>query len=72
MHLQGAQVTVEWRTKSPYESVVQCSASGAKLEGLTLRHSSPSVANNYAVYVQVMSQQLGVMPETRGVYLHLH
>ena len=48
---QGADVTILWETGRPYESVVQSSGVGVHLIGLKLRHSSPSVANNYAVYM---------------------
>jgi len=51
--LQVGTVLVEWITGRPYESVVQCSAPGCRLIGLNLSHTSPSVANNYAVYNQV-------------------
>jgi hypothetical protein len=48
-------VLVEWVTDKPYESVVQCSAPGCRLIGLNLSHTSPSVANNFAVYNQAGS-----------------
>ncbi|BDA43086.1 hypothetical protein COCOBI_04-0970 [Coccomyxa sp. Obi] len=48
----GADVTIVWETDRPYESVVQSSGAGVRLIGLKLRHSSPSVANNYAVFMQ--------------------
>ncbi|CAL8468917.1 g8458 [Coccomyxa elongata] len=48
----GADVTIVWETDRPYESVVQSSGVGVHLIGLKLRHSSPSVANNYAVFMQ--------------------
>jgi len=48
---QGSAVKVQWITTSPYESVVECTSPGVVLRGLTLRHSSKSVANNYAVYL---------------------
>ncbi|KAK9807475.1 hypothetical protein WJX72_000255 [[Myrmecia] bisecta] len=48
---QSAAVTVIWETSEPYQAVVQCSCAGARIQGLTLRHRSPSVATNYAVYV---------------------
>jgi hypothetical protein len=46
-------VEVVWSTSRPYESVVEAIAEGACLSGITLRHSSKSVANNYAVFVRV-------------------
>lgn len=48
----GAVVTVEHSTESPYESTVQASAPGCCLQGVTIRHSSPSIAANYAVLVR--------------------
>ncbi len=49
----GARPVVEWRTKEPYECTVgSCSPTGATLRGLTIRHASKSVANNYAVFLQ--------------------
>ena len=51
-------MTVVWETQKPYESVLQSSAPGAVVRGLRLRHSSPSVANNYAVFMQGGSLRL--------------
>lgn len=45
-------MTIVWETDRPYESVVQSSGVDVRLIGLKLRHSSPSVANNYAVFMQ--------------------
>lgn len=45
-------MTIVWETDRPYESVVQSSGEDVHLIGLKLRHSSPSVANNYAVFMQ--------------------
>ncbi|KXZ51409.1 hypothetical protein GPECTOR_12g371 [Gonium pectorale] len=39
----GAPVEVVWETKEPYQSTV---------EGLTIRHASKSVANNYGVFIK--------------------
>ena len=44
-------VILEHKTNAPYEHVVECTASGVALVGVAIRHSSPSVANNYAVFV---------------------
>ena len=46
---------VVWETSEPYKAVLEGSpaAGGALVRGLTLRHRSPSVANNYAVFLQV-------------------
>ncbi len=54
---QGGVTQVVWEVARPYESVVQLTEAGVEvqLEGLSFRHSSPSVANNYAVFVQVGS-----------------
>ncbi|KAG2423736.1 hypothetical protein HXX76_015125 [Chlamydomonas incerta] len=58
---QGAEVELLWETAQPYESTVDISGgtsvalggSGGQvvLEGLTIRHASKSVANNFGVYV---------------------
>ncbi|KAG2445119.1 hypothetical protein HYH02_008986 [Chlamydomonas schloesseri] len=62
---QGAEVELVWETDRPYESTVDISGgtsaalggsgSGGQgvvvLEGLTIRHASKSVANNFGVYV---------------------
>ena len=48
----GADVEVRHETSSPYESVADVSAPGVTLRGLRLRHSSKSVAQNYAVLVR--------------------
>ena len=46
-------MTLVWETNRPYEAVVEASApGGAVLRGLRLRHSSPSVANNAAVFAR--------------------
>lgn len=43
-----------WETSEPYQSVVQVTTSDAvTIRGLVVRHYSKSVANNYAVFVQV-------------------
>ena len=48
---QGAAVTLLWETAAPYEAVVEAAAGGGvTLRGLRLRHASPSVANNAAVF----------------------
>lgn len=46
---------VVWETSEPYQAVLEGTpaAGGALVCGLTLRHRSPSVANNYAVFLQV-------------------
>jgi hypothetical protein len=59
---QGADVTVIWETRAPYEAVLESSAPSATVRGLRLRHASPSVANNYAVYVHGGSFRLEVRP----------
>ena len=57
---QGADVTVIWETRAPYEAVLDSSAPSATVRGLRLRHASPSVANNYAVYMRGGSLRLEV------------
>lgn len=58
----GDDVELAWSTQSPYEATIEVDASlGSGLEmpgavalrGLRLRHSSPSIANNYAVHLVV-------------------
>eukprot|EP00892_Ulva_mutabilis_P001898 jgi/Ulvmu1/11709/UM008_0120.1 len=45
--------TLQWRTTKPYQSTIKVIPGGQlRLENITIRHSSPSVANNYAVFVQ--------------------
>ena len=46
------RATLSHETSRPYESTVAVSAPGCRVVGLTIRHSSPSVANNYAVHVE--------------------
>ena len=50
--------TIAWKTDKPYEAAITVALSegmgdGAtvRVAGLTVRHSSPSIAQNYAVYV---------------------
>lgn len=51
--LQGP-VELVWETSEPYQSVVQVTSSEpVTIRGLAIRHYSKSVANNYAVFVQV-------------------
>ena len=52
----GASSVIEWVTKEPYQSVVDVGVRGCVLEGLTLRHSSKSVAQNYAIFVREGAQ----------------
>ena len=48
------QVTLAWSTNEPYQSAIESQGlHGASISGLTIRHRSPSVANNYAVFLQV-------------------
>jgi hypothetical protein len=45
--------TIDWQTKQPYEStVVVCRGARLRMENVIVRHSSPSVANNYAIFCQ--------------------
>lgn len=70
----GADVEVSWTTREPYQSVVEVDsalgeglegAGAVRLRGLRLRHSSPSVANNYAVRL-VVSTGRGCGQRGRG------
>lgn len=46
-------VTLAWSTTEPYQAAVESQGlHGASVSGLTIRHRSPSVANNYAVFLQ--------------------
>lgn len=52
MTLSGVPGTVlTLRTEKPYQNVIQCSGSSIRIQNLTIRHYSPSIANNYAVYL---------------------
>ena len=45
--------SLQWQTTKPYQSTITVAAGGRLLlENITIRHSSPSVANNYALFVQ--------------------
>ena len=46
------RATLSHETPRPYESTVSVSAPRCRVVGLTIRHSSPSVANNYALHVE--------------------
>ena len=49
----GEAVEINWQSNQPYEATVQCSIDGVVLRRLRIRHHSPSIANNYAVQLQV-------------------
>ena len=42
-------VTVQWATASHYEPVVSIQSDDVTIDGLTIEHSSPSVADNFAI-----------------------
>lgn len=45
--------TIQWQTTQPYESTVTVRPGARlRLENINLRHSSPSVANNYCCFCQ--------------------
>jgi len=48
----GAEVILEHTTELPYEATLQVECEGVTLRGLTVRHSSPSIAANYALLVR--------------------
>lgn len=51
--IRGQASIISLSTKEPYRPVFQVSStSGVTLENMKIRHQSPSVANNYAVYIQ--------------------
>ncbi|CAG9462877.1 unnamed protein product [Pedinophyceae sp. YPF-701] len=47
----GPAPTIVWETDAPYESTVVVMAPGTSIKGVNIKHRSPSVANNFAVYV---------------------
>jgi hypothetical protein len=49
-----AAVELCWETTEPYQPAIYCAANGIVVRGLTIRHRSPSIANNYAVQMQVV------------------
>jgi len=50
---EGAgRVLLKHVTPNPYESTLEIAADGVTIQGLQIRHSSPSVANNYAVFLR--------------------
>ena len=49
---EGGAVTLTHDTEFPYEATVQVECTGVTLRGLQVRHSSPSIAGNYAVLVR--------------------
>ncbi|GLI70139.1 hypothetical protein VaNZ11_014948, partial [Volvox africanus] len=59
----GARVEVVWETSEPYQSTLEVNAPAAGrgevvVEGISIRHSSKSVANNYGVYIRGGSPRL--------------
>ena len=49
-------VEVNWATQQPYQATIDCTGvrdGPVVLRGLRVRHSSPSIANNYAVKLTV-------------------
>lgn len=49
----GSPATIQWQTTQPYESAVLVRPGASlRLENINVRHSSPSVANNYSVFCQ--------------------
>lgn len=46
------RATLTHEVSRPYESTIAVSAPGVRVVGLEIRHSSPSVANNYALHVE--------------------
>ena len=45
-------VFVEWRTSTPYESVLGVTSENASVENVKFTHASKSVANNFGVFVK--------------------
>jgi hypothetical protein len=49
----SATASIQWKTTQPYESTVTVRPGARlKLENVSIRHSSPSVANNYSIFCQ--------------------
>jgi hypothetical protein len=47
----NSPAVISWETKQPYQSTIEVSPGvSVRLENLVIRHSSPSVANNYAIF----------------------
>lgn len=57
---KGSDVTIIHQTDAPYEAAVYATSGSCTLRGLKIAHRSPSVANNYAVFVQGASLALEV------------
>ena len=61
---------VVWQTEDHYEPVLTCeSAEGVVVKGLRLKHASPSVANNYAVFLQVLTYSAAASLASRSLQL---
>lgn len=64
----GASSRLSVFSSKPYKSVIKCSSGPIHLQGFSVTHSSPSVANNYAVYLvdanEVSLEDLDVQSET--------
>lgn len=51
--------TLQWQTSQPYQSTITIMAGGQlRLNNIIIRHSSPSVANNYALFVRGGTSEL--------------
>lgn len=49
----GGAATLSWSPAEPYQSAIESRGMlGSRVRGLTIPHRSPSVANNYAVFLQ--------------------
>jgi len=57
-HDDPGVVLIEHMTENPYENTIRISAPNVTVTGLTVRHSSPSVASNYAVRVDSTGSKL--------------
>jgi len=51
-------VSLEHVTSKPYESTVEVVVGGVQIEGVRIRHSSKSIANNYGVYLKEAGAKL--------------
>jgi len=68
--MPGETVIVRWVTNRPYESalIIQ-TPEKVSIRGITIQHSSPSIANNYAVY---LGPQCSSLTEVEGCTIVSH
>lgn len=57
---EGAGAVLTWRTDRPYEAALVAAAPRCAASNLTIRHASPSVADNYAIHVSDATASLAL------------